>query len=228
MIIDRPFRIAMLFSIGLHSVLFSPLLGFISHPIKSYNTNIEVTYINIKEKELATKPIPIEEAKVSLQKERKSLSKDKEVPKHIKPKEPKEKKISKKREPLRKPKSSQKKIIKMADAYDRAIDLSSISFSNGWSDSLNYLHTIRNKINLYVHRNYDVSMGEGEAVIHFVLKPDGTVQSASIIRDSLGTNNRLRKLCLDSIYRSSPFKSFPKDLDLPQAAFNICISFNKK
>ena len=109
-----------------------------------------------------------------------------------------------------------------------AIDLNAVSLYSGHSNTLNYLRAVRNRINLFVHRNYSPFMGEGEAVLHFVLTRDGFVKSAGIIKNNLAGNKRLRELCLDSIHLSSPFKKFPPGLDLPHAAFNISISFKRK
>jgi len=219
MLKDRPFRVAFLFSIGLHSVLLSPLSSFLNHPAKIQNTNIEVTYIAIEEeKALATKPAPITEEKVSL-KEEGPTPKEVARPKKVEAKDPKE--TTKKRP------DKDRVLTKEAFINKEVIDLNSIYMGDGQSDSLNYLRSIRKKINLYVHRNYDPPMGEGEAFLHFVLNPNGSVHSAAIISDNFERNERLRNLCLDSIYRSSPFKPFPKKLGLPRAAFKISISFKK-
>ena len=123
---------------------------------------------------------------------------------------------------------TQKKLLKEIVLAKRSIDLNSISLSNGTSESLNYLRAIRNRINSYVHRNYRTHMGKGEILLHFVLNSDGSVRSASIVKDDTDNNKRLKDLCLNSIYLSSPFKSFPNDLDLPQATFNISISFKSR
>jgi len=71
-------------------------------------------------------------------------------------------------------------------------------------------------------------MGDGEALLHFILTSDGSVQSVNIIDDGLTGNDRLRKLCINSILESSPFRSFPKSLDLPTATFKITISFKRR
>ncbi|NQT07251.1 MAG: hypothetical protein HQ575_06905 [Candidatus Omnitrophica bacterium] len=219
MSIDKPARMALLFSIGFHSILFSPLLNFSTHPINN-NTTIEVTYIYKKEEIPSdTKPIPLKAEKTSLQKEKMAIKiegkssekKGKAIEKII------EKAVTKNNNELREILLSEK-----------ALDLNSLTEQDGTSDALNYLRSIRNEINAYIHRKYSLFMGEGEAVLHFALNQDGTVRSASIIKDYLGNNVKLRNLCMDSVYFSSPYKPFPKALNLEHAAFNISISFKKR
>jgi len=109
----------------------------------------------------------------------------------------------------------------------RTFDLNSASLEYGESDALSYLLAVRNRINTYVHRNYDPSMGRGEVQLHFILNSNGGVKSVSILRESGEIDRRLRDFCLDSIHRSAPFDPFPGGLNLPRAAFNISISFKR-
>lgn len=236
---NSPLKISFLVSLGVHSLLFSPLLEFMNQPLKIDEKKIEVTYINIKKEEvLDTKPIPIEEKEVTLRKDKKIEIKKEEVPPDIPPQEkeqkeePAQKPAAAKEEPKAPKKKTIKPVVKARPkddyAHAKTIDLNSISLYDGSSSSLNFLRSIRNKINRYVHKHYDISMGDGEALLHFVLNSDGTVEFASIIKDNLENKKRLRYMCLDSIYHSSPFNSFPDDLDLDQAAFNITISFKSE
>lgn len=209
MLKDKPIRVAFLLSIGLHSVLFAPPFDFFKAPPDIQNKNIEVTYIEIEKKIVKTSPIPLDEKKTSLKIEKKNLPKE----------TPEEQKIG--TDPI----LPKEKMGSFPIKNIKTIDLNTISYEDGKSTSLNYLRTVRNKINTYIHKNYLSLMGRGEAVVHFVLNSRGTVCSAVITKGNIDNNRRLKALCLDSIYHSSPFKPFPEDLDLETAAFNISISF---
>ncbi len=218
MIIDKPLRAAFLLSIGLHSLLFSPALQFLNRPPKVQDVHIEVTYICTKE-EVPIKPTipqPLKDIKTSIEKKMKPSLRKKVGPKETMKQKKQKKEIATKRD------------IDRDFLKEKVIDLNSVPAGEGRSDAVNYLRTVRNKINACVHRKYNASMGEGEALLHFVLNSEGLVQSVSIVRDNMGNNKSLRNLCLDSIHFSSPFSPFPADLDLSQAAFNLRISFKRR
>jgi outer membrane biosynthesis protein TonB len=222
---DRPLKVALLFSIGIHAIVLSPISSFVNRAQEKRETNIEVTYVALKEKIEEAKPLPEEAPEVSLKKELPAPSKTKDA---TRKKEQKKKKIiSKKTEEILKKDEGQKQEDKKIFLAHTALDLNALSTHKGTSESINYLKAIRDKISMYVHRRYNAAMGDGEALLHFVLSVSGTVRSATILRDNLGDNKRLRNLCLDSVYHSSPFKPFPKDIDLKHAAFKINISFKR-
>ncbi len=224
---DNHIRIALLFSIGIHAILLSPMPGFLQSPHSVEQTNIEVTYIEVeKEKLLDVKPVIREAEKLSLKKDIAAPAPPTDTPKDIAGK--KGAVFAKKIKDIAKENKRFKAVVsEKGITADTVLDLNSISTQAGSSESLNYLRSIRDKISLYVHKNYDTSLGEGEVQIHFILNSSGRVKSVAILRDNLGNKNRLKNLCLDSIYHSSPFKPFPGDLDLAQAAFNISISFKR-
>ena len=219
MMTDKPLKIAFLLSAGIHSLLFSPLVSFLNEPVVIDNTKIEVNYVDIKDDLVsATKPILMEDKKLTLEKERMLPSK-KEPPSKVEKPQGENRK-----EPAEKSKeAAQERIIKQ---IRKDADFNPSYIHDGFSESLNYLNDVRNKINIYIHAHYVNSMGEGEALVHFVVNRNGAVQSASIVKDNFKDNEDLRSLCLDGIHLSSPFKPFPKGLDLPEASFNITISLN--
>ena len=218
MLTNIPFKAALLFSIGIHAILLSPVSSFLNRPQEKQTTNIEVTYVTIEEKIEEAKPLPEEAPEVSLKKELPAPSKTKDAA---------QKKEQKKTEETPKKDEGLKQEDKKLFLAQTALDLNALSAHKGTSESLNYLKAIRDKISMYVHRRYNASMGDGEVLLHFVLSISGTVRSATILRDNLGDDKKLRNLCLDSIYHSSPFKPFPKDIDLKHAAFKINISFKR-
>jgi len=220
MMADRPFKIAFLASVGIHSLLLSPLASFLNAPLVADSTRIEVNYVDIKDEVVvATKPFLAEDKKTTLQKEKKLPTK-KEPPAEVEKPQSEDQKepVEKNGEALR------KRIIKQIHK-DAGVDSSYLH--DGYSESLNYLNDVRNKINIYVHNHYVNSMGQGEALLLFVLEKDGTVKSTSIVKDNFKDNETLRRLCLDGIRLSSPFKPFPDGFDLPEVSFNITISFKR-
>ncbi len=210
---NKRLQMAFLFSLGIHSLFLSPLLSRFVQMDKPHLKNIEVTYINIKEVEKPlSRPAPILKDRLSLKEG--VIKKTAPLPK--KPAPPQEKEIP---EPL--------KIEKPKEELRKPINLNTISKSSPSSHTTNYLRAVRDDIDQYIHDNYSASMGTGEAEIYFVLNRDGSFHSVTIIKADFQGNDRLKGLCLDSIKNCAPFKPFPEDLDIPQAAFNISISFKE-
>ena len=222
-LINKPFKAALLFSIGVHAVLLSPMSGLVNRPHEKQDTHMEVTYIEIEEEELIKEIIAREAPEVTLKKEMPAPAK---IEKETDTEEaPPQEEI---RKEATKQKETSKKEIKKIFSENEVLDLNAISHLKGTSDSLNYLKDIRDKISRYVHRKYSAGMGKGNVVLHFVLNYNGSVRSARVIRETTGENRVLKDLCLDSIYNSSPFRRFPSELDLNHAAFKIHISFKRK
>ena len=217
MILDKPIRMAFLVSLGIHSLLFSPMAGFVHTPVEKQNIAIEVTYVDIKDKEqVKIKPIHTPVREVTLKEEKKSTPK--------KAKEPLPDRLEQAKKATKKNiarEVSPKKPIK-------EIDLNRISYHDGTEEAANYLRAVREKIRSFIHENYKISMGQGKALLYFVLNSNGSLESTSIMEDALKGNVKLKNLCIDSVQFSSPFKPFPKGLDFPQAAFNISISFKEE
>ncbi|MFH1753026.1 MAG: hypothetical protein ABH875_02485 [Candidatus Omnitrophota bacterium] len=220
--LNKPFKAALLMSIGLHIIVLSPIPGFVSHHTEKSDTKMEVTYIETEEIEAIKEELPDEAlAEVTLKKDIPAPSKTNDTIKEeaeTQEKAPEEAKDQNE--------ASEKEIKKIFSANE-ALDLNALSSLKGTSDSLNYLKEIRDKISRYVHRKYGAYMGDGEAILHFVLSLNGSVKSARVIGGSINGNSALHDLCLDSIYKSSPFRRFPNELDLEQAAFKIHISFKR-
>lgn len=200
---DRPFKIALFVSLGMHSILLIPLFGIFNTQPK-IDTVIEVTYLTFEEKKVISEPIQ------TLPDKRLTLEDVKSLPQ------------AKKSKPRAEPEPA-KKEAEPPNIMEYAAPL-----QKGSSDALNYIRAVRSGINNFVRENYSASMGEGDAVMHFVLNNDGSVDSVEMLENNLGANKRLKGLCIDSILLSSPFKPFPESLDLPQASFNISISFKRR
>lgn len=224
----KPFRVALVLSIGVHAALFSPLSGLVNRPLKAPDTNIVITYVEIAEEAIIdTLPMPLLVEKVPLKKELPAPKKAEEETgdEETKSKMLPEKKIAKKAPD--KNKVSRKKENKSAFSPEGVLNLNSLSYHTGTSDSLDYLKTIRDKISAYVHKKYRSFIGEGDVLLHFTLNNDGSVYTVTVLSANLGKNRGLKKLCVDSVYNSSPFKPFPEEISLNRASFRINISFKR-
>lgn len=89
-----------------------------------------------------------------------------------------------------------------------------------------YHEQVRNKIRDRAYFYVDDPRFEtGEVYLTFVLGSDGRLKQAQISDDRTSANHYLRDVGLRSIRESSPFPSFPKDLDYPELTFHVVISF---
>ena len=91
---------------------------------------------------------------------------------------------------------------------------------------LSYNQSIRQKIksraySFVSHPDFEA----GEVYLTFVLASNGSLKKIKIIESRTRANKYLRNVGLRSIKESSPFVSFPKDLNYPELTFNIVISF---
>jgi len=232
--ISKAFRIALFMSLGIHMVLLSPIPGIVMRPHETSQANVEVTYVPVEEEkmretETAARLSPKTEMKEEVRKppvEAKATAAASAKADEALAGKVVNRQALKKTEPL---KGTLPRKDKTAIYFSEpTLDLDIITSHAADSESLNFLTSIRDKISYYVHKNYNLSMGEGKALLHFVLKADGSVESATILQDNLADNELLRSLCLESIRRSAPFSAFPETLDLPTAAFKISISFKRR
>ncbi len=91
---------------------------------------------------------------------------------------------------------------------------------------LSYNQTIRYKIKQRAYLYIDhPDFKAGEVYLTFILTSDGDLKRIKIIEEKTTANSYLRSVGLRSIQESSPFASFPKDLNYPELTFNVVISF---
>ncbi len=232
---DKSLQIAFLLSVSVHTLFLGALSGIRARAPKTEPVEIEVTYIQMEE-EIISDAHPLMEAiqdiKITMKKEMPELA-PKETPVPAEPERSVEKTETQEGPPKEELIDESEKELMQQRTIEwirsRADYMTSdMAYMEGSSDSLNYLNAVRNKINRYVQKYYHPSMGKGDAFVHFILYPNGAVKYARISKDNLRGNKDLKRLCLDGVYRSAPFEPFPESLNLPNAAFNINISFQKK
>ena len=91
---------------------------------------------------------------------------------------------------------------------------------------LSYNQSIRQKIK---QRAYGYVSNQtfktGQVYLTFVLASDGTLKQVKIIDSKTNAGDFLKNIGLRSIQESNPFPPFPKDLNYPELTFNVIISF---
>ncbi len=94
---------------------------------------------------------------------------------------------------------------------------------------LSYTEKIRGKIRERAYAYINASeFQEGEVYLTFVLLSNGILKDVKIIDEKTSANSYLRDAGLKSVTESSPFSSFPEDLNYPELTFNVVISFEIK
>ena len=206
--LDKPLKIALLISFGIHSAVLAPWSDLKFQKLKKPKTQIEVTYFEITE-----------EPEVEI-----SEKIEKIVPpkKTVKKEPPEKEEIIEKKTPQPKIQIEEKIVLEQKAISRRAIRLESTPDLEDNISYLSYSQLIRERIRQYLFRNYTESMGSGDVTASFVLRSNGALAGLRVISFP---NARLRDLSARSIRQSSPFKPFPKELDLEEISFKITVSF---
>lgn len=208
---DKPLKIALLVSLGMHSAIIAPWPNINLNLPKKPDTQIEVTYFKAEK-------LP-EEAEVSQEKEK--------IEPPPKPAEVQEKEEPK---PVERPAAREepvvaKKTIPVTPVPQKSIQMTSTPNLEGNISYLSYSQIVREEIRKHLYRNYREYMGKGDIALNFVLRSSGELAGVQVLKDTGAANRRLGELCLASIRQAAPFRPFPKELDLPEIAFTITISF---
>lgn len=224
---NRIFQYSLLASIIVHLIF---LVAFSIVKIKSAPKSlkqIEVTYQNIKQKQV---------------KKKETVAKDLKPIERV---EPQPKKIELLDKIDQQPTFFEKKLGDIAKFSDRVkmnkkltpninpVDvhrtikipmLKSEKISN--PKYLSYNQSVRQKIRerAYAHVDHP-DFDFGEVYLTFVIASDGKLKDLKIIEHKTHANDYLKEIGLRSIKESSPFPPFPKDLVYPELTFNVIISF---
>lgn len=217
--LEKPFKVALLVSIGVHSAVLAPWHSLDFDPVKKQETQIEVTYF--KAEKTPKLEVPKEVIEVETKKEPKAL-----VREPVEKKEPPKKEAPAKTPDIaREPRIEEDAMPAKKAIVRRGIRLESTPELEGNISYLSYSQSIREKIRRYLYGNYRGLMGEGEIAVNFVLKSNGVVRTLSVIPESSAPNRMLQNLCVRSIRQASPFKPFPRELDMSEISFKITVSF---
>ncbi len=91
---------------------------------------------------------------------------------------------------------------------------------------LSYNDTIRQKIRQRAYIYIDnPDFESGEVYLTFVVFSNGTLSQVKVIEEKTHASEYIKNIGIRSIQESSPFPSFPKDLNYPELTFNVVISF---
>lgn len=215
MLQDKTFKIALLFSLIIHTTIF----------FKLPSVNLGQDKLGLKEAEIAY--IQEEYIRSSLDDYNQSGSK-------IPPSNAPEKKLSVplgvKRDKLfdllknirlKKPEFAKTEII----AVKKKITLPPVANENISSpEYVNYYQTIRQKIKRAAYQNY-ARFINGEVYLSFVISSSGQLKDLRINEEKSTMHTYLKDIAKKTIYDAVPFPSFPEVLDYPELSFNVIISF---
>lgn len=93
---------------------------------------------------------------------------------------------------------------------------------------LAYYELIREKIKRKLRTNYRNYYSYGDVNLVFTLNRDGSLSDVGIDQENSTSDEALAGIAVSSIKAASPFPSFPSELNLPQASFNLTVSFRKQ
>ena len=216
---DRFFSIALVISLGIHSVIFLrvPFLDL----VRKNNELIRVKVAYLKN----PPPLPDQRPKRDLIERKKdnsrlidtaSISRNEFFDREKRALNPKIPQYLPKPAPLSEPMPVFRKKISVPPV-EEGNRINRPSYNS-------YYELIREKIRHSAYQNYS-STETGEVYIAFVVLADGSLKEAKYIEDKSTPSFYLKDISLRSIRAAAPFPSFPPDLDYPQLSFNVLISF---
>lgn len=92
---------------------------------------------------------------------------------------------------------------------------------------MEYYEFIRNKIKSAAMQRYTAT-GEGDVGIVFILSRRGDVVAAGVDKSFAQSSETLKRMALESVTRSSPFPTFPPELNYQNLEFSLTIHFRRK
>jgi len=92
---------------------------------------------------------------------------------------------------------------------------------------MDYYERIRQKIIYSLAKMHKNRFRKGEVYIEFTLSSSGILKNARILESRSTPSNELKYITLNALQKSSPFPSFPQELNDPHIDFNVVVSFRK-
>lgn len=205
MLLDKSLSIALLISAIFHLLVFLPLSLFKNLPVQKRASVLKITYL-APQKPSPPKPV-IKQRPVQVVKQEPEPQQD---PAEDKP------------QPL----AAEKKVIppKPQSQYAK-IEIPPELPKEKEALYLDYYQSIRDKIRLFVLENYPRFIDCGEVCLYFVLYSNGGLKEVNVIAERSSPNRPLIEIAKKSLRDAAPFSAFPKELNQPQLAFNVIISF---
>src|SRR3989338_3324444 len=88
----------------------------------------------------------------------------------------------------------------------------------------NYFGAVKDKIHQTVRRKYGYrSVGRGSGALLFILRSDGALESAEVVRAYSSAGQTAREVALESLRQADPFPPFPQGIELKKISFNVTI-----
>ena len=215
----KSFKIAVIVSVLLHSVLFFSVPKMSFFPSRRSLENMKITYYKIKQE---PKPKTIARKKMEPVAEKLPEIKKEDM---LKPPKPAEKEIKKVERVARHIEPFEKKEEKKFEAVvkEEKDDAKKATY-------ISYYRAVREKIKRYADRNYlrNRRLGEGEIFLSFVVASSGELLQAKVVAARSVDDPLLRNIGMNSIRDASPFPSFPKGMSQYQITFNVIIAFEHR
>jgi hypothetical protein len=219
MLSEKPFQIAIVISLIIHTTIFLKLPWVNSLLARRDTKAVEVTYIKIK-------PKP-ESSSLKLYNRAELLSAGRPVASDkmiAPPPDLKTEKMFKevRNIPIEKPELLKADEIAMVKKKITLPELLDEKTAN--PVYLNYYQIIREAIKQAAYRNYS-RMVNGEVYLSFIISNHGQLKHIRVNEEKSTPLTYLKETAKKSIFDASPFPRFPEDLDYPELSFNVIVSF---
>lgn len=195
---DATFRIAVVISTIIHSVIFIPVFSLRD---ARENRPIVVDYVKLKDSVITPhRPKPILKAAFapSVLIAKADMSANREAGDKSKTAKREARELARKQAPLK-----------------------------GKKDYINYYHLIREKIRGQLKERYVNRHHEGEIVLIFILDLNGSLVVVETDDTRSVQDEFLRRMALESVRDAAPFPPFPKELAVPKMSFDLTVSFKE-
>ena len=91
-----------------------------------------------------------------------------------------------------------------------------------------YYAKLKEEIQRTVRKRYSrASVGEGSVSLVFVLRADGSLENILVREAETHAVSGAKDFAVECVRDSSPFKPFPKELDLLKISFSVMMSFDQ-
>ncbi len=215
---NKIFRYAFIASLLIHIGFLMQLSNVKIHskaiPVKT----IEVVYpkLALKKKAEPVKPVSQKGMKVDLKQEAVAKEKQKDISSFMKD-------LSKMKNEFLS--QAQKPKIVEGKRHKRRVTVPAVEIHEIKNPQyVQYYQIVRNRIKDRAYANYG-KFDAGEVYLTFILDSAGTLKRIKVIEERTRANQYLRQISMRSVEESSPFPSFPAELQYPELSFNVIISY---
>lgn len=204
---------ALLISFVSHCFVLAPLGSFWFFSPRPKNSDIRITYCQVKPPKTELIKVKTEEVNVS------ALNKAAAEKKMTKAQHARA--AARKQEPTKK--------VDIAP-QQKVRELKSIPGTTlpNIPQCVDYYNYIRQEIQRSLRRDYTSEYPEGEVIVAFILNRAGELVSLGIRKDKSIGDEALQRLAYESVRRAAPFREFPKGFSRREITFELPVVFKKR